>query len=496
MTTPNKSTLVERLDALYEYDREPVNENKLYGWRTFIAMFSSEHISGTEFVLGTLLVMHGVTAFDVFAGLAFGNLLAVLSWALMCAPIAVRERLTIYWQIRRIAGPYLTIVYSGMFALILCLLAGSMVNVSTTAVTLPMNISSPNYAIGQTIPSVPWILIAIGVGTLIAVLAILGFERLAHFAKVVAPWMPFVFAAGALASLPSLGVTGLDNFWQIANEKIWTGIPQAGQMKYNFWHCLGLAWLCNIAQHMGMGDVTIFRYARKWQMGFASAFGMFLGHYLAWICSGVLCAAFVHSQLAAGVADPNPTPGNIAMFGAGYAGIVCVLLAGWTTANPTLYRAGLAFQVATPNWRRWAVTLVAGVLMVITACIPAVLHYLDRIVAYYGLFFMPLGTFIFIDFWLFPRLGLARNYAERRNLLISWPAAVGWFGSFGICFLLYAKDQYTFMAWINNRLPAFLANYKADLFLQVLPAWLIAVGLYTVCSLIQQSIFPISRKEA
>ena len=85
MSSGQKSTLVERLDALYEYDREPVNENKLYGWRTFIAMFSSEHIAGTEFVLGTLLVMHGVTAFDVFAGLAVGNLLAVLSWALMCA---------------------------------------------------------------------------------------------------------------------------------------------------------------------------------------------------------------------------------------------------------------------------------------------------------------------------------------------------------------------------------------------------------------------------
>lgn len=490
-----KSTLVERLDSLYEYDREPVDEKHLYGWRTFIAMFSSEHIAGTEFVLGTLLVMHGVTAADVFGGLAVGNLLAVLSWALMCAPIAVRERLTIYWSIRKLAGPYLTVLYSGAFALILCLLAGSMVNVSTTAVSLPLGIESPNFAAGDRLPSAAWMLLAAGVGTVIAALAVLGFERMAHFAKVVAPWMPFVFLAGALASLPSLGVTGLGNFWEAANEKIWTGVPQEGQMPYGFWHCAGLAWLCNIAQHMGMGDVTIFRYARKWQMGFASAFGMFLGHYMAWICSGILCASFLHSQVAAGVADPNPTPGNIAMLGAGYAGIVCVLLAGWTTANPTLYRAGLAFQVATPNWKRWVMTLAAGVLMVVTACIPAVLYYLDRIVAYYGLFFMPLGAFIFIDFWLFPRLGLARSYAQRKGLAASWPAAVGWFGSFGICFLLYAKDQYPSMAWLNERLPLFLARYKADLFLQVLPAWILAVVLYTVCSAIQQSLHPLTDKE-
>jgi purine-cytosine permease-like protein len=197
-----------------------------------------------------------------------------------------------------------------------------------------------------------------------------------------------------------------------------------------------------------------------------------------------------------GVCSPNPTPGNIAMLGTGYAGIVCVLLAGWTTANPTLYRAGLAFQVATPNWRRWAMTMVASIIMIITACIPAVLQYLDRIVAYYGLFFMPLGAFIFIDFWFFPKLGLVRNYAERKGLLISWPAAVGWFGSFGICFVLYAKDQYGSMAWVNDRLPLVLAKYKADLFSQVLPAWIIAVTLYTICSFIQQKLAGVpARKE-
>jgi len=235
-----------------------------------------------------------------------------------------------------------------------------------------------------------------------------------------------------------------------------------------------------------MGDVTIFRFARKWYYGFASAFGMFIGHYVAWLCSGILCAAFIASETAAGVANPNVNPGNIAWLGAGWAGLVCVVLAGWTTANPTLYRAGLAFQVATPNWQRWKVTVFAGLLMVVAACIPAVNYFLDRIVAYYGLFFMPLGAFIFIDYWLFPRLGLQRNYAELKRLVASWPAAVGWFGSFGICFLLYAKDQYAGFSWLNDRLPTFLANYQADFFLQVLPAWIIAVGLYTVCSLAQQ----------
>jgi len=69
----------------------------------------------------------------------------------------------------------------------------------------------------------------------------------------------------------------------VANEKIWTGIPLEGQSKFTFWHVMFFAWFCNMAMHIGMADLSIFRYARKWYYGFTSAFGMFLGHYIAWI---------------------------------------------------------------------------------------------------------------------------------------------------------------------------------------------------------------------
>lgn len=471
------STLVQRLDALYEYDREPVSERKLHGAKTFIAMFAGEHVAGTEFVLGPLFVMHGVSAFDFFAGLFFGNILAVLSWALFCAPVAVKERLTIYWQIRKICGPYLTVAYSGFYALVLCLLAGAMVSVSVTAVALPLGVANP--AGTDTMPSVPWMLLAVVVGSVIAVIAVLGFQKMAYFAKICSPWMPLIFAAAAVAMLPALGCTSLDTFWETAKTRMFTGVPLDGNSKYTFWHVLGFAWLCNITQHMGMADVTIFRFAKKWQYGFASAFGMFLGHYMAWIASGILCAVAV-SQ------GKPTTPGDIAWMGAGWAGIVCVVLAGWTTANPTLYRAGLAFQVATPNWSRWKVTLFAGAVMILTACIPAVLASLDRIVGYYGLFFMPLGAFIFIDVWLFPRIGLVSSHAERTRTLLSWPALLAWIGALAFSVVAYGKNAYPWLAWVNDVLPAAAARYQPDLFFLVLPEWIIAVALYMLFSYIQQ----------
>ena len=483
MSNPDQSSLVDRLDALYEYDREPVEKKKLHGHKTFIAMFAGEHVAGTEFILGPLMLAHGVTAVDFFGGLLVGNLLAVLSWALLCAPVAVKTRLTIYWELRKIAGPYLTVIYSVLYAAVLCLLAGAMVAVSTTAVSLIFGGAVANPAPTDVIPSVPWMFIALGVGIVIAVIAVLGFEKLAHFSKICAPWMALVFMACGIAVLPQLGATGVGDLWQVFNEKIFTGVPFEGFSKYTFWHVMGFAWLCNATQHIGMSDVTIFRYAKKWTSGFASAFGMYIGHFLAWIASALLCAAFVAA---------NPTlgsfpPGDIAYLGAGLAGAVCVVIAGWTTANPTLYRAGLAIQVATPNWKRWKVTFVAGVIMIITACIPAVNANLDRIVGFYGLFFMPLGAFIFIDVWVFPRLNLISCYTEKAKLGLSWPAAAAWGISFGSSFFLYAKDNYEiFRTLLEGRLPGFIANIKVDLLFMVFPEWILACSLYIVFSMIQQ----------
>src|SRR6185295_14881910 len=94
--------IFERFDKLYEFDREPVSADHLEGARHFAGLFAGEHVGGTEFVIGALFVKFGVSVADVVYGLAFGNFLAVLSWTLVCTPISVQTRLTLYWYLRRI----------------------------------------------------------------------------------------------------------------------------------------------------------------------------------------------------------------------------------------------------------------------------------------------------------------------------------------------------------------------------------------------------------
>ncbi|MEZ4699227.1 MAG: hypothetical protein R2834_02765 [Rhodothermales bacterium] len=449
------SSVAERLDALYEFDREPVSEGRLQGASSFIGIYAGEHVAGTEFVIGPLFVAHGVAAGDLFLGLLVGNLLAVLSWAFITAPIATRTRLNLYWQLRKIAGPYLLFAYNIVNALMFCFLAGSMISVAATAVGLPFGMDMPSLT--DVYPnSAGWVVVVLLVGTVVTALAILGFEKIATFSKIAAPWMFLVFVAAGVAVLPQLGVHSPGEFWQVAQTKIWTGVPQEGRVHFTFWHVMFFAWFANMAMHIGMADMTLLRYAKSWKYGFFSAFGMYLGHYVAWIASGILVALAIQN-------GSEITPGPIAFLGAGIAGAICVIIAGWTTANPTIYRAGLALQTISPNWERWKVTLAVGGITTIAALFPALMMQLLDFVALYGLLLMPMGAVIFADFWLLPWLGLQSNFAEWKGLSFSWPAALSWGVTLLICFLL-----------------------PIEIFFKGLPGWFIATIIYIGLSRVQQ----------
>jgi cytosine permease len=434
------------MDRLYEFDREPVTADKLQSGGKFAGLFAGEHVAATEFVIGAFFVLHGVTARDLLLGLLAGNFLAVLSWTFLCAPIAVRTRLTLYWYLRKIAGPGVTFIYNIANAFLYCILAGAMISVSATAVGLLLGIKVP--ALNAVLPtSAGWVAIVFVLGAAFTTMAILGFEKLSRFAEVASPWIFVAFIAGALATLPKLGVdSDLSNLWQVATSRIWNGIAEAGQEQFGFWHVLSFAWFCNLAMHVGLSDMAILRYARKWTYGLYTAFGMYPGHMLAWVCSGVMVAA-VGRQM---------DPGLMAFEAVGAAGIGAVLLAGWTTANPTLYRAGLALQTVTPNWPRWKITLLAGTATTVLACFPVFFLKLLDYVAIYGLVLMPIGAIVLAEHWVFPLLGLEQFRAEKGGWSFNWAVLAVWPGTIAVCFLL-----------------------PIHLYYKWLPGWFIALVSYT-----------------
>jgi cytosine permease len=418
---------VKRLDALYEFDRQPVTKDRLLGPAYFAGSYAGEHVAATEFVIGALFVSWGADFSDILIGLAIGNLLAVLSWTLLCAPVAVQTRLTLYWYLRKIGGPVFTLIYNVLNALLFCVLAGCMITVSASAVRIPFGIP----------PQVEWyptdfrfVLIVLLVGAVVVALAILGFKKLASFATVCSPWMLLMFVGGAAVMLPvvgdAAGVGAIDSWATLAEASrrvVWTGQTPDGSPPITLMQIAAFAWICNLAMHGGLSDMALLRYAPRASYGLFSAFGMFLGHYLAWICAGLMgggVAILLRRSL------PQLDAGEVGFQALGWAGILAVVIAGWTTSNPTLYRAGLALQAVTPNWSRARVTLVAGAVTTVIACFPFVFTRLLEFVGIYGLLLAPPGAIVLVEHWIFPRIGLRRYWAEQQGRALNVPAAVAW----------------------------------------------------------------------
>lgn len=458
----NRKSLVARLNAVNEYEQQAIPNNKLKGWRSFLGTYAGEHTAGTEFVIGPLFVAHGASAIDLVTGLLLGNVLAVLSWAFLTAKIAVKTRVTLYFLLEKIAGKKFTLIYNLVNAGLFCFLAGSMIAVAATAVGIPFDMTMPQLT--DIYPNnVGWVTTVFAVGAVTTVIAMFGFDQVSKFAMVAAPWMIMVFIAAALAVLPRLGVTEVGSFWSVAESTIWTGTPLEGQSKFGFWHILFFAWFCNMAMHIGMADLSLLRYAKKWQYGFSSATGVFLGHFIAWIASGILYSLF----LIESEGSLTFAPGPIAYSAVGVAGAICVVIAGWTTANPTLYRAGLAIQSINPKWKTWKVTLFVGLFTTVAACFPALVMMLLEFVALYGLILMPVGAVIFIDVYLLEKIGLQSNYAEARGTSLNWSVALTWLITLVFCLLLNLV-------------------VGIEIFFLGLPGWFVAVLVYVVSAKIIQ----------
>jgi NCS1 family nucleobase:cation symporter-1 len=210
--------------------------------------------------------------------------------------------------------------------------------------------------------------------------------------------MVLVFAACGFIALKELEVSSwadLQSIWQSSIH-----ITQGGDVSstMGFWSVLFFAWFCNAAMHVGMADLTVFRFAKKSNHAWATAAGMYVGHHMAWMAAAFMLAAQIQAN-----GNATPVPGPMANHVAGIAGVICVIVAGWTTANPTIYRAGMAFQAILPNLSRFKITFIAGMLATLAGLFPAFAWKLLGFVGLYGTVLAPMGAVIFFDWYCIRR---------------------------------------------------------------------------------------------
>ncbi|GAA5484187.1 purine-cytosine permease family protein [Haloferula sargassicola] len=441
-----------------EFERQPVPESALKGPGKFWGMYAGEHTAGTEFMIGPLFLAAGASIQDLILGLLLGNLLATLTWRFLVTPIAMRKRLTLYYQLERIAGGGAVKLYNFVNGVLFCFLAGAMVTVSASAVGVPFGVTFDVPENWYQLGSPAFTAIVLVVGAVIAAIACRGYEMVARVANIAAPWMIIVFAACGLVSYAQMK-SGAPFTWDDAVSFVQA---KKGVQQFGFWKIVIFGWLCNGAMHFGMADLSIFRFARDKSSGWAPAIGMFLGHYVAWICAALLLAAQIKLHQ-----DTTANPGMLAWRAIGWTGIVCVIIAGWTTANPTIYRAGLAFQGMFPNSKRVTMTLLAGAIATVAGAFPTLSGKLLDFVGTYGTVLGPMGAVIFVDFWLMKKFHLRSEYAHATGSRFHPAALIAWLlPVIAGLYLIYAQG--VFAAYL------------------VIPCWLVCGLLYLGLSLATQ----------
>jgi len=163
---------------------------------------------------------------------------------------------------------------------------------------------------------------------------------------------------------------------------------------------------------------------------------------------------------------------------------LAVVVAGWTTANPTIYRSGLAIQIVTPNWPRWVTTTIAFLTATFMAIFPAFVMNLLNFVALYGLILMPIGAVVFAEHWLFPLMGLEQYWAEKRKVMFNWPALITWIAVLLICLWPYAISIAaalglpSFLISLLQAVDVFNPVSKLHLYFRWLPGYILAMVLY------------------
>ena len=314
-----------------------------------------------------------------------------------------------------------------------------------------------------------WVVIVILIGAVISIIAARGYDTVTKAANWMSPFIVLAFLAAGIVALNQLGVSGFSDFWDIWGEG---SEPFPGQHKFNFWHVVIWSWFANAAMHVGMSDLSVFRFAKKAKAGWATAAGMYVGHYMAWIAAALLYAVYLKSPEAQAFLSngdaPPVAPGPLANNAIGVFGIIAVVLAGWTTANPTIYRAGLAFQAILPKLSTAKVTILAGAIATIAGLFPAFAMKLLGFVALYGFILAPFGAVIVFEHFFHKKAGIIKNYAEVANLSFNKSVFWAWAISFGLFY------------FISLRFDVFLSFVT-------LPAWLLCGVLFLVFSKYSQN---------
>jgi len=404
-----------------DFEEVAVPEDSLQDDLSFASVFAGRHTAAPELVIGPQFVLGGATFSDMVVGSLIGNAMAVLAWRFVCAPLAVQKRFSTYYAVKRICGDKFLALYNVFIALVLGGIAGFMFSLAANALAVGFRLPPQT---GFIVTDPGHLAITAVTGAFTTVVAMYGFKVVAFVSYWLTPPMFIIIGYLIYAAFDDLGI-GFSNFNEQMSTVVYTGVVSPGKVPMTFLTIILTAFVQDQFVHIGCVDLTLFRFARTASAGWQSAWGMYLGHFFLWIGAGVLFRSQVvynQSQCAPnceGVDVEELLPGSMAFRLGWWPGLLSILFASWSTANPFLYAGGLGlksgFQALGVNASTRVVTAIMGVIATVVSIFPGLVEFFLLFVQVGGTLLVPVGAIIVADTWILPMMGGQPEYSYNES---------------------------------------------------------------------------------
>lgn len=179
MSTTTSATDKSSDLAALDPEQLPIPPHERKGAGHFLGLYAEEHVAATEFVIGATFVALGASFRTILIGLVIGNVLAMMTFWLVTAPIATQARLSLYTYLQKITGDLFSKLYNLANAVIFAVISAAMITVSATAIRRIVNVPAQTEAYPT---SVTFVIICVVFSLIAVIVAVYGFDILARLA--------------------------------------------------------------------------------------------------------------------------------------------------------------------------------------------------------------------------------------------------------------------------------------------------------------------------
>jgi len=367
-----------------DFEREKVPVGSLKSWWDILAV-QFGFIFGSSALVWAMKFTKGLNFKDTIIVLTIGHFLVY--WVFYFnGKLGIRERLSTFFIVRQSFGTIGSAMVAILTSFALVGWMGAQVGATSSGISA---------ATGWNVT-----VLNIFIGLAMTLTAAIGFKALKKLSDISVPYFLIICVVAIFVALKKIGsMDALFNIQPSSSMSLVTAISAV------------------IGSIVVMGVIVpdISRYARSEKdLNIALIVSFVVGHIVIPV-SGVLMALAIGSS----------NIGFVIFQLIGWAGVLMLILSGWTTGDNDIYSASLALASVIPNVPKWKLASLIGIFGTIAAVAGIINHIIFWLVLLSSLA-PPIFGVMQADYWILPLFGIERGLALKGKKIVNWAGVLSW----------------------------------------------------------------------